>query len=67
MYIEITLDTLVDVLFTRIITSVTWRMVFRFLNKSKGVWVTGKCVNTFKLVFWVFPKNTFGMSRITAI
>ena len=65
--IEITLDTLIDQLFAKITTSVTFRVVFSFLNKNKGVWVTLKCVSNSKHAIWVFPQNTIGMSRITAI
>ncbi|KAM4119208.1 hypothetical protein ACJW30_03G042000 [Castanea mollissima] len=67
MNVEITLSTLIDQLFTRIITFVTLRVVFSFFNESKGVWVIVKCVSTSKLVIWVFSKNTFGMCRITTI
>ena len=65
--IEITLDTLIDQLFAKITTTVTFRMVFSFLNKNKGVWVTLKCVSNSKHAIWVFPQNTIEMSRITAI
>ena len=65
--IEITLDTLIDQLFAKITTTVTFRVVFSFLNKNKGVWVTLKCVSNSKHAIWVFPQNTIEMSRITAI
>ena len=65
--IEITLGTLIDQLFTRSTTIVTFRVVFSFLNENKWVWVTLKCVSNSKQAIWVFPKNTIGMSRITAI
>ena len=65
--IEITLDTLIDQLFAKITTMVTFRVVFSFLNKNKGVWVTLKCVSNSKHAIWVFPQNTIEMSRITAI
>ena len=42
MPIEITLDTLIDQLFAKITTSITFRVVFSFLNENKGVWVTLK-------------------------
>jgi len=65
--IEITWHTLIDQLFARTTTFVTWRVIFSFLNESKGVLVTIKCVSASKLQIWVFPKNTFGMCKISAI
>jgi len=65
VHVKITLDTLIDKIFARMITYVTWWVVFSFLNESKGVCVAIKCVSTSKLVTWEFSKNTFGISRIT--
>ena len=48
MHVEITLSTLINQLFTRTITSITLRVIFDFLNESKGVWMTEKCVSTSK-------------------
>ena len=48
MHVEITLSTLINQLFTRTITSITSRVIFDFLNESKGVWMTEKCVSTSK-------------------
>ena len=53
--IEITLGTLIDQLFAKITTMVTFRVVFSFLNENKGVWVTLKCVSNSKHAIWVFP------------
>ena len=65
--IEITLSALIDQLFARMTTFLTWRMVFSFPNESKGVWVIVNFVYYSKLEFWVFFKNTIGMSKITTI
>ena len=67
MSIEITLGTLIKQLYASTTTTVTFKVVFSFLNQSKGVWVKGKFICTSKLDNWVFPKNTFGMYRIIAI
>lgn len=67
MLAEITLGTFIDQLLTRIVAIFTLRVVFCFLNESKGVWVIVKRINTSKIKIWVFPKNTFGMCRITAM
>ena len=67
MSIEITLGTLIKQLCARKTTMITFKVVFSFLNESKGVWVKGKFICTSKLDIWVFPENTFGMCRITAI
>ena len=53
--IEITLGTLINQLFTRTTITVTFRVVFSFINENKGVWVTLKCVSNSKHVIWVFP------------
>lgn len=47
--IEITWHTLIDQLFARTTTFVTWRVIFSFLNESKGVLVTIKCESASKL------------------
>ena len=67
MYVQITLGTLIKQLYASTITAVTFKVIFSFLNESKGVWVTVKFVCTSKLDIWVFPKNTFEMYRIIAI
>ena len=64
---EITLGTFIDQLLVRIVAIFTLKVVFHFLNESKGVWVIVKCINTSKLKIWVLPKNTFRMCKITAI
>ena len=66
MSVEITLSTLMKTLCASITTSVTFKVIFSFLNESKGVWVTVKFVCTSKLDIWI-PNNTFGMCRIIAI
>ena len=50
MHVEITLATLIDQLFSRTITSITLRVIFDFLNESKGMWVIDKCADTSKQV-----------------
>ena len=65
------MGTSVNQLFTR---TITLRVVFCFLNKHKEVWVTlnvlappNRCPLHVLLGIWVFPKNTFGMCKITTI
>ena len=67
MDIEITWGTSIDQLFARKTTFGTWRVIFSFLNEKKGVSVTIKCLRASLLLIWVFPENTFGMCRISAI
>ncbi|KAL4600593.1 hypothetical protein ACB092_11G210100 [Castanea dentata] len=61
------MGTLIDQLFARKTTFVTWRVTFSFLNERIGVSVTIKCLIPSLLHIWIFPKNTFGMCRISAI
>ena len=67
MSVEITLGTLIKQLCASKTTMITFKVVFSFLNESKGVWVKGKFICTSKLDIWVIPKNTFGMYRIIGI
>ena len=67
MRVEITLGTLIKQPYASTTTILTFKVIFSFLNESKGVWVTFKLVCTSKLDIWLIPKNTFGMYRIIAI
>ena len=67
MSVEITLGTLIKRLCASMTTKVTFKVVFSFLNESKGVWVKGKFICTSKLHIWVISKNIFGMYRIIGI
>ena len=60
MQVAFTWDTLIDKLFPRSSTYETCMVIFSFLNKNKGVWVTVNCVSTSKQLAMYYL--TFGFS-----